>query len=209
MLRCGADGLGLGLPMVVPKGSWLNRETAAWGAAAVAATGRTIAGLRGAFDTAKRQRATLATASQDAARRFRAANGAESLMEEIWGLWRPRLAAQALPAPVALGAPDAAAALSGPDAPRAALQWMGHAASRAVAETPSWSGQAVAQGGDEGAAAFALRQQPRQGAWQFTKPQDHEVGPIAARRGAGIVGGSRPGLSLRSARRHSPAASAR
>lgn len=130
------EALGLGLPMVVPQDSWLEREAADWGAGAIAASAWSITGLSDAFDTARRQRAALATASAEAARRFHAANGVGPLMDEIWALWRPKFAAQSVPQPAALGAPDAAAALSAPDAPRAALQWMGHAAELSFAWPP-------------------------------------------------------------------------
>ncbi|MEO3474821.1 hypothetical protein AAFN86_23370 [Roseomonas sp. CAU 1739] len=130
------EAVGLGLPVVVPHGTWLEREAAEWGAGAVAAHDWTIAGLHSAFEAAVVQRAVLARASAEAAQRFHAANGAGGLIEQIWALWRPSLPVQARPPVPALGAPDAPAVRAAPEAPRAAVQWMGHAAELTFAWPP-------------------------------------------------------------------------
>lgn len=127
------EALGIGLPVVVPQGSWLEREAAEWGAGAITSRHWSAAGLLNAFEAAVAQRAALTAASAEASRRFHAANGADLLMEQVWALWRPNLVTQALSPAAALGAPDAATATS---APRAAVQWMGHAAELTFAWPP-------------------------------------------------------------------------
>jgi hypothetical protein len=81
------EAISLGTPVVVPAGTWLENEARYWGAGHVAYAEHSAAGIAAAFQAALPRIDELAAASAAASARYRAANGAPALIDQIAGLW--------------------------------------------------------------------------------------------------------------------------
>lgn len=90
------EAISLGTPVVVPAGTWLENEARYWGAGHVAYAEHSAAGIAAAFAAALPRIGELAAASATAAVRYRAANGAPALIDQIAGLWVRHKAAASL-----------------------------------------------------------------------------------------------------------------
>ncbi|WP_198378571.1 hypothetical protein, partial [Neoroseomonas rubea] len=77
----------LGLPVVVPAETWLENEARHWGAGHVTYAAHEPAAIAAALRSAIREIDALAAASAAAALRYRAANGAAALLDQIGELW--------------------------------------------------------------------------------------------------------------------------
>lgn len=82
------EAVSAGLPLVVPHGSWLEREAVAWCAGFVPSHRYDVAGFCEAFAELVERRGALADAARQAADRFRSDNGAERLVGQLLPLWR-------------------------------------------------------------------------------------------------------------------------
>ncbi|MBP0465349.1 hypothetical protein J5Y09_15595 [Roseomonas sp. PWR1] len=98
----------LGLPVVVPEGTWLENEARHWGAGHVAYAAQDPAAIAAALGGAIAERDALAQASAGAALRYRAANGAAALLDQIGELWVRHAATMSLVARPAAAAIDLA-----------------------------------------------------------------------------------------------------
>ncbi|CAH0231028.1 hypothetical protein [Roseomonas sp. CECT 9278] len=81
------EAISLGLPVVVPAGTWLEHEARHWGAGHVTYAAHGVDGIAGAFAEALPRIAALEAASVAAGLRFRAANGAAALVDQVAALW--------------------------------------------------------------------------------------------------------------------------
>ena len=90
------EAISLGTPVVVPAGTWLENEARYWGAGHVAYAEHSAAGIAAAFAAALPRIDELGAASAAAAARYRAANGASALIDQIAGLWVRHKAAASL-----------------------------------------------------------------------------------------------------------------
>ena len=90
------EAISLGTPVVVPAGTWLENEARYWGAGYVAYADHGAAGIAAAFDAALPRIDELRAASEAAGARYRAANGAAALIDQIAGLWVRHKAAASL-----------------------------------------------------------------------------------------------------------------
>lgn len=81
------EAISLGLPVVVPEGTWLEHEARHWGAGHVAYPAHSAEAIAGAFAEALPRIATLAARSAEAGARYRAANGAGALIDQVAALW--------------------------------------------------------------------------------------------------------------------------
>lgn len=81
------EAISLGVPVVVPEGTWLEYEARHWGAGHVAYAAHEPASIAAAFEAALPRIAELEAASLAAGERYRAANGAATLMDQIAALW--------------------------------------------------------------------------------------------------------------------------
>jgi glycosyltransferase involved in cell wall biosynthesis len=97
------EAISLGVPLIVPRDTWLSREAEEWNAGALTVPAHSPEALAAAFDGFLAERERLGAASAAAAGRFHAVNGADRLIEQIWSLWRPTLPARAVPPPVTPG----------------------------------------------------------------------------------------------------------
>ncbi len=102
------EAVSLGVPLVVPAGTWLENEARHWGAGhacfAAPEPGAIAAALAGAIDGIE----ALAAASAVAALRYRAANGASALLDQIGEIWVRHAATASLAARPAAAAIDLA-----------------------------------------------------------------------------------------------------
>ncbi len=90
------EAISLGTPVVVPADTWLENEARHWGAGHVAYAGHSAAAMAEGFATALPGIGDLAARSAAAAERYRAANGAAALMDQIAALWVRHKAAASL-----------------------------------------------------------------------------------------------------------------
>ncbi len=81
------EAISLGLPVVVPAGTWLEHEARHWGAGHVAYAGGDTAAIGDAFDAALAGIDELEARSAEAGLRYRAANGGAALMDQVAALW--------------------------------------------------------------------------------------------------------------------------
>jgi len=81
------EAVSLGLPVIVPAGTWLAHEAAHWGAGHVTYAAQEPAAVAGAFAAALPRIGELRAASAAAAARYRAANGAAALLDQVAALW--------------------------------------------------------------------------------------------------------------------------
>ncbi|MBR0683441.1 hypothetical protein GXW74_23345 [Roseomonas eburnea] len=81
------EAISLGVPVVVPEGTWLEYEARHWGAGHVAYRAHDPAAIAAAFEAALPRIEELEQASAVAGERYRAANGAAALMDQIAALW--------------------------------------------------------------------------------------------------------------------------
>lgn len=102
------EALSLGIPVVVPAGTWLENEARRWGAGHVAHAAHAPAAIAAALAEALARLPDLAAASAAAAERYRAANGAAALLDQVAGLWVRHQAAASLVARPADSAIDIA-----------------------------------------------------------------------------------------------------
>lgn len=113
------EAISLGLPLIVPRDTWLSRETEEWNAGAATAARHTTEALADAFETFLAERQRLTRASAAAADRFHAANGPDRLLDQLWSLWRPSLPTRPTPPPTTPDAPPTQAGGS-------TAHWLGH-----------------------------------------------------------------------------------
>ena len=90
------EAISLGLPLVVPAGTWLEHEARHWGAGHVAYAAQEADSIAEAFAGALPGIAALAARSAEAGARYRAANGAPALIDQIAALWVRHKAAAGL-----------------------------------------------------------------------------------------------------------------
>lgn len=90
------EALSLGIPVVVPAGTWLENEARHWGAGHVAHAAHAPEAIAAAVAEALARLPDLAAASAVAAERYRAANGAAALLDQVAGLWVRHQAATSL-----------------------------------------------------------------------------------------------------------------
>jgi hypothetical protein len=90
------EAISLGLPVVVPEGTWLEHEARHWGAGHVAYRSHGVAAIAEAFAEALPGIATLQARSAEAGERYRAANGAAALVDQVAALWVRHKATAAL-----------------------------------------------------------------------------------------------------------------
>ena len=90
------EAISLGTPVVVPADTWLENEARHWGAGHVAYAGHSAAAMGEGFGVALPRIGELAAQSAAAAERYRAANGAAALMDQIAALWVRHKAAASL-----------------------------------------------------------------------------------------------------------------
>jgi glycosyltransferase involved in cell wall biosynthesis len=102
------EAISLGTPVVVPAGTWLENEARHWGAGHLAYAGHSAEAIAAAFAAALPRIDELAAQSAEAGRRYRAANGAAALMDQIAALWVRHKAAASLVARPAVMAIDLA-----------------------------------------------------------------------------------------------------
>lgn len=99
------EAVSLGIPVLVPAGTWLANEARGWGAGHVAFASNEPEAIATAFREALADIEALAEASAAAALRYRSTNGASALLDQIATLWVRHAAATSLvrrPAPVTL-----------------------------------------------------------------------------------------------------------
>lgn len=90
------EAISLGTPVVVPADTWLESEARHWGAGHVAYAPHGVDAIAEAFAAALPRIGDLAAQSAEAAARYRVANGAAALMDQIAALWVPHKAAASL-----------------------------------------------------------------------------------------------------------------
>lgn len=90
------EAISLGLPVLVPQGTWLEYEARHWGAGHVAYAAHDPAAIAAAFAEALPRIAELEAASASAGERYRAANGPGALMDQVAALWVRHKAAMSL-----------------------------------------------------------------------------------------------------------------
>ncbi|BDG73644.1 hypothetical protein [Roseomonas fluvialis] len=90
------EAISLGLPVVVPEGTWLEHEARHWGAGHVAYRPHGVAAIAEAFADALPRIDALQARSAEAGERYRAANGAGALMDQVATLWVRHKATAAL-----------------------------------------------------------------------------------------------------------------
>lgn len=81
------EAVSLGLPLVVPQDTWLAAEARHWGAGHLACPAHEAAALAEAIGRALTDLGSLATQSAEAGARYRAANGAAALLDQLAALW--------------------------------------------------------------------------------------------------------------------------
>jgi glycosyltransferase involved in cell wall biosynthesis len=81
------EAISLGLPVVVPQGTWLEHEARHWGAGHVAYADHGAEPIAEAFAQALPRIAALEALSAEAGARYRAANGAGALIDQVAALW--------------------------------------------------------------------------------------------------------------------------
>ncbi|WP_170979225.1 hypothetical protein [Roseomonas sp. HF4] len=81
------EAVSLGLPLIVPAGTWLAHEARHWGAGHVTYAAQDAEAIAAAFAAALPRIAELEAASAAASARYRAANGAAALLDQIAALW--------------------------------------------------------------------------------------------------------------------------
>ncbi len=90
------EAISLGTPVVVPAGTWLENEARYWGAGHIAYDAHDAAGIAEAFAAALPRIGELTALSAAAGARYRAANGAAALMDQVAALWVRHKAAASL-----------------------------------------------------------------------------------------------------------------
>lgn len=90
------EAISLGLPVVVPAGTWLENEARHWGAGHVAYPAHSADAIAEAFADALPRIPELQARSVEAGLRYRAANGAPALVDQIAALWVRHKATAAL-----------------------------------------------------------------------------------------------------------------
>ncbi|HWT10659.1 MAG TPA: hypothetical protein VN329_15940, partial [Roseomonas sp.] len=90
------EAISLGTPVVVPAGTWLENEARHWGAGHVAYREHSAAAIAEAFAAALPRIGELAARSAEAGLRYRAANGAAALIDQVAALWVRHKAAASL-----------------------------------------------------------------------------------------------------------------
>ena len=90
------EAVSLGTPVVVPAGTWLENEARHWGAGHVAHAAHAPEAIAAAVAEALARLSELAAVSAAAAERYRAANGAAALLDQIAALWVRHQAAASL-----------------------------------------------------------------------------------------------------------------
>ncbi|WP_198371013.1 hypothetical protein, partial [Roseomonas rosulenta] len=90
------EAISLGLPVVVPEGTWLEHEARHWGAGHVAHAAHSAEAIADAFADALPRIAELQARSAEAGARYRAANGAAALIDQVAALWVRHKATAAL-----------------------------------------------------------------------------------------------------------------
>ncbi len=81
------EAISLGLPVVVPAGTWLENEARHWGAGHVTYGEGGAAAIAAAFADALPRIEALRAASAAAGERYRAANGAAALIDQVAAAW--------------------------------------------------------------------------------------------------------------------------
>lgn len=102
------EAISLGTPVVVPAGTWLENEARHWGAGHVAYGTHSAEAIAEAFAAALPRIGELTAQSAMAAARYRAANGAAALIDQVAALWVRHKAAASLVARPATMAIDLA-----------------------------------------------------------------------------------------------------
>ncbi|MBW6398616.1 hypothetical protein KPL78_12195 [Roseomonas sp. HJA6] len=90
------EAISLGTPVVVPAGTWLENEARHWGAGHVAYADHSAAAIADGFAAALPRIGELAARSAGASVRYRAANGAAALIDQVAALWVRHKAAASL-----------------------------------------------------------------------------------------------------------------
>lgn len=90
------EAISLGVPVIVPAETWLANEARGWGAGHVAYAAHEPEAIAAAFEQALAEIDPLTQASATAATRYRGANGAPALLDQIATLWVRQAAATSL-----------------------------------------------------------------------------------------------------------------
>ncbi|MEO3474423.1 hypothetical protein AAFN86_21325 [Roseomonas sp. CAU 1739] len=97
------ETISLGTPVVVPAGTWLENEARHWGAGHIAYATHSAEAIADAFQAALPRIGELRTLSAAAGVRYRAANGASALIDQIAALWvRHKAAASLVARPISM-----------------------------------------------------------------------------------------------------------
>jgi hypothetical protein len=75
--------ISLGVPVMVPRGGWLEKEAALWGAGCQPYEGHSVEAIGAAFSAMSRELGNLTAASAAAAEAYHAANGGEALLRQL------------------------------------------------------------------------------------------------------------------------------
>jgi hypothetical protein len=81
------EAISIGLPVVVPAGTWLENEARHWGAGHVTYGEGGASAIAAAFAEALPRIETLRARSAEAGERYRAANGAAALIDQVAAAW--------------------------------------------------------------------------------------------------------------------------
>ena len=90
------EAISLGIPVVVPAGTWLEHEARHWGAGHVTYAAQSPEAIAAAMAEAIAALPALAARSAEAGARYRACNGAAALIDQLASLWVPHQAAASL-----------------------------------------------------------------------------------------------------------------
>ena len=90
------EAISLGLPTLVPAGTWLENEAREWHAGYGTYLDWSAEGIAEAFGPFARRLDVLRAQSAEAAERYHAFNGASALLDQIGRLWVPRMLAASL-----------------------------------------------------------------------------------------------------------------
>jgi len=90
------EAISLGLPMLVPANTWLQREAEEWGAACATYKDFSVDGIVESFGVFSESVPALRARCLEAAERYHVHNGLGALMDQIGRLWAPRMLAASL-----------------------------------------------------------------------------------------------------------------
>jgi hypothetical protein len=90
------EAISLGLPMLVPADTWLEKEAGEWGAACATYSNFSVDGIVESFWDFSQAVPELKAQCLEAAERYHAQNGVAALMDQIGRLWAPRMLASSL-----------------------------------------------------------------------------------------------------------------